>query len=157
MLVTKLGMSIRFAEEEVSLMGRAAGGVRGIQLKEDDEVAAALQVIGDEGEITVMSDLGWGKRSLLLDYPTQGRGGKGIATFEFKEGKRVKPNGSRLIGAFFSKTANPITFITDAGHAHTLLTEQAPLMDRKAHGRSLVPMDKGEEIAATVVIGPRGD
>ncbi|MGG4396743.1 DNA gyrase subunit A [Paenibacillus thiaminolyticus] len=157
MLVTKLGMSIRFAEEEVSLMGRAAGGVRGIQLKEDDEVAAALQVIGDEGEITVMSDLGWGKRSLLLDYPTQGRGGKGIATFEFKEGKRVKPNGSRLIGAFFSKTAYPITFITDAGHAHTLLTEQAPLMDRKAHGRSLVPMDKGEEIAATVVIGPRGD
>ncbi|MDG0875367.1 DNA gyrase subunit A [Paenibacillus thiaminolyticus] len=157
MLVTKLGMSIRFAEEEVSLMGRAAGGVRGIQLKEDDEVAAALQVIGDEGEITVMSDLGWGKRSLLLDYPTQGRGGKGIATFEFKEGKRVKPNGSRLIGAFFSKTAYPITFITDAGHAHTVLTEQAPLMDRKAHGRSLVPMDKGEEIAATVVIGPRGD
>ncbi|WP_374018756.1 DNA gyrase subunit A [Paenibacillus thiaminolyticus] len=157
MLVTKLGMSIRFAEEEVSLMGRAAGGVRGIQLKEDDEVAAALQVIGDEGEITVMSDLGWGKRSLLLDYPTQGRGGKGIATFEFKEGKRVKPNGSRLIGAFFSKTAYPITFITDAGHAHTLLTEQAPLMDRKAHGRSLVPMDKGEGIAATVVIGPRGD
>ncbi|CAH8713997.1 DNA gyrase subunit A [Paenibacillus thiaminolyticus] len=157
MLVTKLGMSIRFAEEEVSLMGRAAGGVRGIQLKEDDEVAAAIQVIGDEGEITVMSDLGWGKRSLLLDYPTQGRGGKGIATFEFKEGKRVKPNGSRLIGAFFSKTAYPITFITDAGHAHTLLTEQAPLMDRKAHGRSLVPMDKGEEIAATVVIGPRGD
>ncbi|NGP56849.1 DNA gyrase subunit A [Paenibacillus thiaminolyticus] len=157
MLVTKLGMSIRFAEEEVSLMGRAAGGVRGIQLKEDDEVAAALQVIGDEGEITVMSDLGWGKRSLLLDYPTQGRGGKGIATFEFKEGKRVKPNGSRLIGAFFSKNAYPITFITDAGHAHTVLTEQAPLMDRKAHGRSLVPMDKGEEIAATVVIGPRGD
>lgn len=157
MLVTKLGMSIRFAEEEVSLMGRAAGGVRGIQLKEDDEVAAAIQVIGDEGEITVMSDLGWGKRSLLFDYPTQGRGGKGIATFEFKEGKRVKPNGSRLIGAFFSKTAYPITFITDAGHAHTLLTEQAPLMDRKAHGRSLVPMDKGEEIAATVVIGPRGD
>ncbi|RJG24572.1 DNA gyrase subunit A [Paenibacillus thiaminolyticus] len=157
MLVTKLGMSIRFAEEEVSLMGRAAGGVRGIQLKEDDEVAAALQVIGDEGEITVMSDLGWGKRSLLLDYPTQGRGGKGIATFEFKEGKRVKPNGSRLIGAFFSKTAYPITFITDAGHAYTLLTGQAPLMDRKAHGRSLVPMDKGEEIAATVVIGPRGD
>lgn len=157
MLVTKLGMSIRFAEEEVSLMGRAAGGVRGIQLKEDDDIAAALQVMGDEGEITVMSELGWGKRSLLLDYPTQGRGGKGIATFEFKEGKRVKPNGSRLIGAFFSKTAYPITFITDAGHAHTLLTEQAPLMDRKAQGRSLVPMDKGEEIAAAVVIGPRGD
>ncbi len=82
-------MSIRFPESEVNAMGRVAAGVKGIQLKDQDEVVAALWVSGDEGEVLVVSDLGYGKRTLLFDYPVQGRGGKGIQTFEFKEGKRI--------------------------------------------------------------------
>ncbi len=94
MLITKQGMSIRFAETEVNPMGRVATGVRGIQLKDGDELIAAEWVAEDEGEVLVITDIGYAKRSLLLDYPIQGRGGKGVQTFEFKEGKRVRPNGS---------------------------------------------------------------
>src|SRR5690606_5256029 len=99
------GMAIRFAENEVNPMGRVASGVKGIGLKDGDEVVAALWVEGEEGEILVVSDLGYGKRSLLLDYPMQSRGGRGVQTFEFKEGKRVKPNGSRIAGGFHCKEA----------------------------------------------------
>ncbi|MCR8842880.1 DNA topoisomerase IV subunit A [Paenibacillus sp. SC116] len=154
LLVTKQGMSIRFAENEINPMGRAAAGVRGIQLKDDDCVATALSVHGDEGEITVLTDLGWGKRSLLLDYVQQGRGGKGMASFEFKEGKRVKPNGSVVMGAFFSKDAYPIIALTNSGRTLSVLTERAPLMDRKSIGKVLLPLEKDEQVIDVFALHP---
>lgn len=151
-LVSELGMAIRFPESEINPMGRAAGGVRGMQLKEEDVIVSAILVSGDEGEITVVSDIGYGKRSLLLDYSTQGRGGKGNQTFEFKEGKRVKPNGSKLIGAFHSKEAYPISLISNLNRAYELITEHAPLMDRSSIGRLLVTLEKDEVITDAFTI-----
>ncbi|WP_409346684.1 DNA gyrase subunit A [Paenibacillus sp. MBLB4367] len=150
LLVTKQGMSIRFREMEVSTMGRTAGGVRGIQLKEDDDVVSAVWVNGDEGEIMVVSDIGYGKSSLLMDYPVQGRGGKGIITFEFKEGKRVRPNGSELVRAFSVKESYAIMAVTANGEKHTFSTESAPIEERKAIGKLLVPVQKGDVIADMV-------
>ncbi|MBD2846954.1 DNA gyrase subunit A [Paenibacillus sp. IB182496] len=141
-LVSRGGMSIRFAEDEVNAMGRVAGGVRGIQLKEDDAVVAALLVEGDEGEVLVVSDLGYGKRTLLLDYPLQGRGGKGVATFEFKEGKRVRSNGASLIGAAWIRDRQELTLLTAAGEQLTLDSEKAPIEERRATGRLLAQITK---------------
>ena len=146
LLVTKLGMSIRFREEEVNPMGRAAAGVRGIQLKEDDEVVSAEWIYGDEGEVLVISDLGYAKRSLVVDYPIQGRGGKGIVTFEFKEGKRVRPNGSALIRTFIVKMDYQITAVMSTGEKLRFSTEAAPLEDRKAQGKSFIPVSKTDTI-----------
>ncbi|GGA23881.1 DNA gyrase subunit A [Paenibacillus physcomitrellae] len=146
MLVTKLGMAIRFNEQEVGAMGRVAAGVRGIQLRDEDEVTAALWLDGDEGEVLVISDLGYGKRSLLLDYPTQSRGGKGIQTFEFKEGKRVKPNGNAVIGAYWTKESFLITAVTREGRSLSFSSEQAPLADRKSIGKTLVSLEKDDLI-----------
>ncbi|SEB61993.1 DNA gyrase subunit A [Paenibacillus sp. GP183] len=146
LLVTKQGMSIRFREEEVNPMGRAAAGVRGIQLKDDDEVIAAEWIYGDEGEVLVISDLGYAKRSLVVDYPIQGRGGKGILTFEFKEGKRVRPNGSMLIRTFIVKMDYIITAIMASGERIRFSTETAPLEDRKAPGRQLITVGKTDSI-----------
>ncbi|GKS13238.1 DNA topoisomerase 4 subunit A [Paenibacillus chitinolyticus] len=150
MLATKQGMSIRFREEEVNPMGRAAAGVRGLQLREGDEVVAADWVYGDEGEVLVISDLGYAKRTLLVDYPLQGRGGKGIGTFEFKEGKRVKSNGSELVGMFYFKQDYEITAWNSSGEKTIFKTNQAPLDDRKSIGKQLVPVSKGESIAALI-------
>ncbi|GIP37395.1 DNA topoisomerase 4 subunit A [Paenibacillus sp. J31TS4] len=143
LLVSKTGMCIRFPEEEVNRMGRAAAGVRGIQLKEGDEVVAAEWVEGEEGEILVMSDLGYAKRSLLLDYPVQGRGGKGVFTFEFKDGKRVRSNGSALVQAFAVKEAFELTTILSNGEKVAVSTEKAPIEERKSNGKQIVPATKG--------------
>jgi topoisomerase IV subunit A len=144
MLVTELGMGIRFAESEVSLQGRVAGGVRGINLKDKDVLAGAIQVSGDEGEIMVLSDHGYAKRTLLLDYPLQGRGGKGIQTFEFKEGKRVRPNGNRLIAAFHVKEAVTLLGVTAAGSFVEFHSEAAPIDDRRGQGKLVVQAERGD-------------
>jgi len=150
LLVTKLGMSIRFREVEVGAMGRNAGGVRGIQLREDDEVVAAEWVEGEEGEIFVISDLGYAKSSLLIDYPIQGRGGKGVFTFEFKEGKRIRSNGSRLVTAFAVKEAFDVNIVLASGKRHILNTEKASIEDRKSPGKLLVPASKGDPVVDVV-------
>lgn len=154
LLITEQGMAIRFIEAEVNAVGRVAGGVRGIQMKENDAVVAAFRVIGNEGEIMVLTDLGWGKRSLLFDYPTQGRGGKGMITFTFKLGKRIKPNGKKLVGAFYSKESQPITLFTEQGYVHRLLTGNVPLMDKEAQGRNIITLAKEDVIVDTTLAIP---
>lgn len=146
LLVTKDGMSIRFLESEVNSMGRVSGGVKGIQLKEGDEVVAALWVDEDEGEIFTITELGYGKRSLLLDYPVQTRGGKGVITFEFKEGKRVRSNGTRVIAAYHVKEPKQLFAWTEQGNIYPFSTENAPISDKKSVGKSLVAADKTDLI-----------
>ncbi|SMF87107.1 topoisomerase-4 subunit A [Paenibacillus uliginis N3/975] len=153
MLISKEGMSIRFREQEVNAMGRVSGGVRGIQLRDGDEVMAALWVIEDEGEILTITDLGYGKRTLLLDYPTQSRGGKGIVTFEFKEGKRVKPNGSRIAGAFYCREPLHIIAYSQEGTAIAFDSEKAPINERKSIGKLLADVGKKGEIT-DIILSP---
>lgn len=146
LLVTKDGMSIRFLESEVNSMGRVSGGVKGIQLKDEDEVVAALWVDEDEGEVFTITELGYGKRSLLLDYPLQTRGGKGVITFEFKEGKRVRPNGTRIVAAYHVKEPKSLLAWTEQGKTLSFSTESAPISDKKSVGKSLVAAEKTDLI-----------
>jgi len=148
--VTKLGQSIRFSGQEVNTMGRVAAGVRAIALRDGDEVAAALPVRGDEGEVLVLSDLGYGKRTLLADYVVQGRGGKGVATFEFKTGARVKPNGKALMSAFYVREEAGFAAVTKSGKTSGFSSERVPIADLRATGASIVPVDKGDEVVALV-------
>lgn len=159
MLITKRGMCIRFAENEVNATGRVSAGVRGITLNEGDEVVEALWVdgseegdeaSGDEGEILVISDHGYMKRSLLLDYPVQRRSGKGVATFEFKTGKRVKPNGTALIAAFWVKEAFDLQAILSDGRSETINTEDAQITALRAVGRSKLSLDKETTVVDVV-------
>lgn len=150
-LVTKSGMSIRFDENEVNPMGRVATGVKGISLKDDDEITAALWVADDEGEVLVITDLGYAKRTLLLDYPIQGRGGKGVQTFEFKEGKRVKPNGSGLIAAYYCTKPLEIVALTSSGARLAADSEKAPIEERKSVGKSIFAVEKPDHITTTFI------
>lgn len=153
LLVTKQGLSIRFHEGDINPMGRVAAGVRGIQLKEDDELIASLLVEGDEGEILVVSELGYAKRTLLLDYALQGRGGKGMQTFEIKEGKRVRSNGTYLVAALYCREEQEVIAITAAGSKLEALTDKAPIEERKSIGRAILPVEKNDSIA-TILTRP---
>ena len=155
MLVTAQGMSIRFYENEVNSMGRSAGGVRGIQLKADDKVIAALWVDNDEGEVLVLSDIGHGKRTLLLDYPIQARGGKGVQTFEFKEGKRVRSNGDTLFAAFYCREALSIAAYTTKGTKHLINSDKTPIDERKSIGKNLISLEKDEQLLQVISLSDR--
>jgi topoisomerase-4 subunit A len=146
LLVTKLGMSIRFREAEVSAMGRNTAGVRGIQLKEQDEVISALLVDSDEGELLTVTERAFAKRTLIADYPVQGRGGKGIHTFEFRSGRGIKPNGNELVGSLYVKQAFNYILISNQGEVWRSVTEDVPIEERRSPGKAVVHLEKDHSI-----------
>ncbi|RMG70632.1 MAG: hypothetical protein D6711_16860 [Chloroflexi bacterium] len=84
-LVTEQGQSIRFHESEVRVMGRQAGGVNAIKLADRDR-CAGMDVITDEHtHIFVVTENGYGKRTLIDEYSLQGRYGLGVRTLARNE------------------------------------------------------------------------
>ncbi len=83
-LASRGGRAIRFYETEVRVMGRTAGGVRGIDLPEDDRVVGAVAVTGDELLLSV-SEKGYGKRTKVSDYPIKHRAGMGVISHDVTE------------------------------------------------------------------------
>lgn len=79
MLVTQLGNSIRFDQEQVRSMGRDAAGVKGITLRKDDKVIRMDLVTKASKHLFVVTEHGYGKRSPLTEYKTQRRGGLGMS------------------------------------------------------------------------------
>ena len=78
LLVTRSGLSIRFDENEVRSMGRTATGVRGIRLESDDFVVGMVAEANESETLLIVTENGYGKRTLLADYRLQGRAGKGV-------------------------------------------------------------------------------
>jgi DNA gyrase subunit A len=79
MLVTKLGHSIRFDQDQVRPMGREAAGVKGIRLRQGDSVIRMDIVAKTDRYLFVVTENGYGKRSPLTEYKVQRRGGQGMA------------------------------------------------------------------------------
>jgi DNA gyrase subunit A len=124
MIATKLGMAIRFTEEEARPMGRGAAGVRGIELDEGDEVIAA-EVVQEGVTILTVTERGYGKRTPLEEYRLQGRAGKGI--IDIKTGGR---NGN-VVGMLQIRDEDDILVVTTKGK---LIRIQAP--DVSSQGRN---------------------
>lgn len=81
-LITKNGMSIKFKTDTITPIGRVAMGVKGIALKEDDEVIAALPVHKETDAIGIFTEGGLGRKTALEEFPIQNRGGKGTIAYK---------------------------------------------------------------------------
>ncbi len=97
LMVSRLGMSIRIALDEVSAMGRTAKGVKGMSLENKDEIAFAFLVNG-KGDICLISDAGYAKMTDASEFEQQGRGGKGLKAMNFVPQAK---NGKTVQGAFY--------------------------------------------------------
>lgn len=84
-LITKNGMSIRFAAAGVGATGRNTMGVKAINLGEDDEVIAVVTSKNSEEEIAIFTEKGYGKKVAVKDFVTQNRGGKGVIIMKVSE------------------------------------------------------------------------
>ena len=105
---TKFGYAVRFNQSAVRGMSRIATGVKGVNLREGDTVVGA-SVITDQDEVLIITDKGYGKRTVATEYPTKGRGGKGMQTAKITE-----KNGS-LAGLMTVKGDEDLMIITDTG------------------------------------------
>ena len=81
-VITKEGMSIKFATKDITPIGRVAMGVKGIKLADGDEVVAALPVHKDTDAVAMFTDKGFGKKVPVKEFVEQGRGGKGCIAYK---------------------------------------------------------------------------
>ena len=85
-LATTAGKAIMFSEEQVRATGRDTSGVRGIGMKDGVSVLV-MEVTNGNGDLFVITERGYGKRTPVADYPEQNRGGQGVYTIQMTERK----------------------------------------------------------------------
>ncbi|HGQ1159736.1 DNA gyrase subunit A [Streptococcus pneumoniae] len=105
---TKFGYAVRFNQSAVRGMSRIATGVKGVTLREGDTVVGA-SLITDQDEVLIITEKGYGKRTVATEYPTKGRGGKGMQTAKITE-----KNGL-LAGLMTVQGDEDLMIITDTG------------------------------------------
>lgn len=142
LLITRMGMSIRFLVDTVPSMGRVSGGVRCIKLDAGDSVLFADQ-LPEEGELIVVTDRGYGKRSFLFDYELQGRNGKGLKTFDFKKNGA---NGNCLVAALHVTEPYVLRIVQRHGTETPLSTEQIRIEARASRGSMLVAVVLDDDV-----------
>ncbi|HUH07802.1 MAG TPA: DNA gyrase subunit A, partial [Egibacteraceae bacterium] len=107
-MVSRNAMSIRFHESDARPMGRGTTGVIGMNLDDDDELLSMTKAVAD-GQLLVVTEEGYGKRTPLERYPTQRRGGKGVRTAQLVERR------GGLVGALVAAYEQEIFLVTDTG------------------------------------------
>ena len=141
MIATKLGMIIRFNEEEARPMGRGASGVRGIEVEDNDEVIAA-DVVQEGVTILTITERGHGKRTPLEEYRLQGRAGKGI--IDIKTGGR---NGN-VVGMLQVREGDDILVITTKGKMIRFHASEISSQGRNTWGVRIIDLDPDDKVGS---------
>ncbi len=153
-LVTSGGQAIRFSEKDVRSMGRVASGVRGIKLKNDDAVVG-MGILGEddskkkgEKQLFVVMKNGYGKRSDLIEYKVQGRGGSGIKTANItkKTGNIVS---ARVVDA---KTEKDVFAVSEAGQVIRTGLKSVSVLGRATQGVRVMRFKKDKDTVASVAL-----
>lgn len=138
-LVTSQGYSVRTSEDNIRPMGRPSAGVAGIRPGKDDYLVA-LAIVDNEEQLLVVSEKGLGKRTPFEDYPTKGRGGKGVITM------KVTEKTGRVAGALRVSEKDDVMLMTNTGQSVRINAGEARLTGRNAQGVILMKTKDGEAI-----------
>ena len=144
-LISRKAQAIRFQESATRPMGRSTGGVIGMRLAEDDEVISmALARRGEE--VISITELGFGKRTPLDQYPRRGRGGKGVFT------ARLTSKTGDLAGAFVGHKDQDVFVINASGIVIRVLAGQLRRTGRQSQGVRVMRLEKGDRIVAVAPV-----
>ena len=154
-LAVRSGRAIRFNEKDVRPMGRTAAGVRGIQVPDSGGDALVGMVCVDPSDtaatILVISEKGMGKRSALEDYPTQGRGGKGVKTMQ------VTAKTGNLVAIKSVTDEDDLMVTTTSGVTIRTAASELRVMGRATQGVKVIRLDDSDEIADVTVVVSAGE
>lgn len=150
-LVTAQAQSIHFKEKNVRPMGRNAAGVRGIKLKKDDEVVGMNIVKSpiEKSQLLVISQNGYGKRSALISYKIQTRGGSGIKT-----GKITAKTGQLMSSLVLSTEdlEGDLVVSSDKGQIIRTPVGKISILGRATQGVRIMRLKNGEKLSAATVV-----
>ena len=139
---TRDGMSIRFPEADVRAMGRAAYGVRGISLR-DDDAAVAMEVLRPGGTILSVTEQGYGKRTELEEYRVQSRGGIGIINIQTSD------RNGKVIGIAQVSDDDELMLITQQGKILRMASKGIRTIGRATQGVRLIDIE-GDDRAVSI-------
>ena len=147
-LGTRLGMAIRFLETDVRSMGRTAHGVRGISLRNGDEVVA-MAVVEPGGTLLTVTENGYGKRTELDEYRVQSRGGVGIINIQTTE------RNGRVVGIAHVRDEHQLMLITQQGKILRMVTGDIRSIGRATQGVRLIEIEEGDRVVSVARLAER--
>jgi DNA gyrase subunit A len=148
MIASEQGQSIRFSEEKVRAMGRSAAGVNAMRLDADDRLAAMDVISENETHSLVVTRNGYGKRTLLDEYKTQGRYGMGIRTLARNE--KTGP----IVAMRCINREDEILLITRNGTVLRTRLEEIRETGRSAIGVKLMDISSDDEVVGITILSP---
>lgn len=145
-LADRNGRAVRFDENTVRTMGRVSTGVRGMKLDEGDDEVVGMIVVNDAQteSVMVVSENGYGKRSLVDDYRKTNRGGKGVKTMN------ITDKTGRLVALKNVTDDNDLMIINKSGIVIRLAVADCRVMGRATQGVRLINLTKKNDVIASV-------
>ncbi len=142
-IATKEGMSIRFDEGDVRSMGRSARGVKGMTLEKDDSVIGmTILERNSKDTILMVTSKGYGKRTSMEEYRTQGRGGVGIIT------QKTTDKVGFVVGTKKVVDSQDLMISTDKGQVIRMSIGGISVIGRNTQGVRLINLDDKEEVVS---------
>jgi DNA gyrase subunit A len=149
-LASRSGRAVRFPEEKVRPMGRTAAGVRGIALNEEDANDKVVGMVciaeGSAEELLVVSDHGYGKRSVLEEYRITNRGGKGVKAMQ------VTDKTGKLVSIQAVTDADDLMIINRSGLTIRLSMSELRTIGRATQGVRLFKVAANDEISSVAKV-----
>jgi DNA gyrase subunit A len=147
---TRDGLAIRFPESDVRPMGRTAYGVKGISLREGDQVVA-MEVVRPESTLLTVTENGYGKRTELDEYRVQSRGGVGIINIQTSE------RNGRVVGMASVHDEDEFMLITQQGKILRTVARDIRSIGRATQGVRLIEMDADDRVVALARLAEKDD
>jgi DNA gyrase subunit A len=132
-------MAIRFNEADVREMGRAARGVRGIRLRDDDEVVGAV-VVREGASLLSVTRRGQGKRTRVEEYRVQRRGGQGLINF------RLSDKTGDVVEVREVTDDDELMLVTRGGVINRQSAREIRVIGRATQGVRVIALDDGDEL-----------
>ncbi|MCM8772949.1 MAG: DNA gyrase subunit A [Candidatus Omnitrophica bacterium] len=148
-LNTKKGMVIRFPESEVRTVGRSAMGVVGIRFKKEEDEVVGGEIVNPTVEnlsLLTVCERGYGKRTLIKEYKTQHRGGKGIIDI------KVKEKNGKVIGAKLVSEEDEVILVTQKGIVIRIKVSDVRIIGRNTVGVRLINLPEDDIITDVIVV-----
>ncbi|MEA2399357.1 MAG: gyrase subunit, partial [Thermoleophilaceae bacterium] len=145
-MVSRSGQAARFNETEARPMGRDTSGVRGMNVSRGDNRVLAMDIARDDTELLVVTENGYGKRTLIADYPVKGRGAMGVKTIQLTEKK------GGVAGALIVREHHDLVFISQNGMVQRTSVSGISRYGRASQGVRLMNLREGDVVSAVALI-----
>ena len=145
-MISRNGKAIRFAESDCRPMGRTAQGVKGMKLSGDDEVLTMMVVKEIDGDLFVLTENGYGKRTSATEYRKQKRGGRGVRTIKITEKK------GKIAGAGILKDEHDVMIIATNGILIRIPAKSISRIGRSTQGVKVMNIKEGAKVASFGIV-----